>query len=194
MLRKLGCRVDVVGDGRQAIEANSGSPVLPRDYLSKPFKLAQILIMLERWSPKNNAASVSAATVATSLPTPEAEIPAVPLAAAPQRVAAEECLIDQRALDNIRALQIEGMPDMLGQIIQIYLSEAPNQLEGLAEAISGGDAPRIQEAAHSLKSSSANLGALQMADLCKTMENCGREGALAEVRQVSSSPWPKTRG
>ncbi len=238
MLRKLGCLVDVVGDGRQAIEAMSASPFdlifmdcqMPEldgyaatgeirssettnghekripivaltanalqgdrekclaagmdDYLSKPFKLDQILVVLERWLPKSDAAPVSTSVVESSLPSPEPEVTVVPVAAAPQGIEPEQCPIDQRALDNIRALQMEGLPDMLTQIIQIYLSEAPVLLERLAEGISADDAPGVRGAAHSLKSSSANLGALQISDFCKTLENRGREGSLAGAQPL----------
>jgi HPt (histidine-containing phosphotransfer) domain-containing protein len=37
---------------------------------------------------------------------------------------------------------------------------------------------RLQRAAHSLKSSSANLGAQNLSELCKELENMGRLGKL----------------
>jgi HPt (histidine-containing phosphotransfer) domain-containing protein len=43
------------------------------------------------------------------------------------------------------------------------------------------DADAIRQAAHSLKSSSANLGAVQLADLCKTLELCSREKKLSDT-------------
>jgi HPt (histidine-containing phosphotransfer) domain-containing protein len=48
------------------------------------------------------------------------------------------------------------------------------------------DADAIRQAAHSLKSSSANLGAVQLADLCKTLELCGREKQLQDSAALLS--------
>ena len=73
---------------------------------------------------------------------------------------------------------------MLTQIIQIYLSDVPSLLKKLDEGLAAGDASAVQKAAHTLKSSSANLGALQMADLCKTLEAGGREAALEKAPQL----------
>ena len=79
---------------------------------------------------------------------------------------------------------MDGAPDMLAQIIQIYLNDTPKLLGQLNESIAAGDAPGVQRAAHSLKSSSANLGALQLSDFCKTLETNGREAALEEAPQL----------
>jgi len=44
------------------------------------------------------------------------------------------------------------------------------------ESVKQGDGVALCEAAHGLKSSSANLGAIQLAAVCKELEDIGREG------------------
>ncbi len=227
MLSKLGCQVDIVADGRQAIEAVSASlydlvfmdcqmpeldgyeataairgternngveqaiPIIALtanalqgdrekclaagmdDYLSKPFKLDQLLERLERWLPDRRLAPGAGPAVGTSPPAPAADNGALQVA-----VAVEVAGLDQKALDNIRALQVAGAPDMLTQIIRIYLDDAPKLLQAIDQALADGDAHAAQKAAHSLKSSSANLGAMQLSGLCKDVEMSGRENAL----------------
>ena len=52
------------------------------------------------------------------------------------------------------------------------------QLASLRTAAQAGDAPRLREVAHSLKSASATLGATDFSELCRQLEMMGREGRL----------------
>jgi HPt (histidine-containing phosphotransfer) domain-containing protein len=74
-------------------------------------------------------------------------------------------------LENIRALQREGAPDLLTRVVQAYLSETPRSLEDLQEALGQGDLRALQRTTHNLKSSSANLGAVSVANLVKKLED-----------------------
>jgi HPt (histidine-containing phosphotransfer) domain-containing protein len=92
--------------------------------------------------------------------------------------------VDRQALDNIRALQREGTPNILSKAINRYLDYSPQLLQALRQATVQGDAPALQKAAHSLKSSSANLGALALAALCKDLEMMGRANTLENAVPV----------
>ena len=52
------------------------------------------------------------------------------------------------------------------------------------EGIAAGDAGVIRSIAHGLKSSSANLGALRLADICREMEASGRDNTLARTGEL----------
>jgi len=92
--------------------------------------------------------------------------------------AAEEAgpILNASALEHIRALQRPGAPSVLGRVITIYLESSPGLLQALHGAVSAGDAGALLDSAHSLKSSSANLGAMQLSNVCRELENLGREG------------------
>jgi HPt (histidine-containing phosphotransfer) domain-containing protein len=49
-------------------------------------------------------------------------------------------------------------------------------METIRHSITLGDAAAMQGAAHSLKSTSGNLGAVMLAELCKELEAIGRAG------------------
>ena len=71
---------------------------------------------------------------------------------------------------------------MLGKIIKIYLDSSPKLLRTLRDAVAQGEAgaaEAIRQAAHSLKSSSANLGAVAIVDLCRELEDLGRNNSTA---------------
>lgn len=76
-----------------------------------------------------------------------------------------------------------------------YLAEAPGQLADMETAAKGGDAAAIVRPAHTLKSSSAALGAMRLAALCRKIEFDGREGRVDElVPQVveARQVWDET--
>jgi HPt (histidine-containing phosphotransfer) domain-containing protein len=70
----------------------------------------------------------------------------------------------------------EGQPSVLQKVIRIYLETSPKLIETIRNSITLGDPEATQEAAHSLKSTSANLGAEMLAAFCKELETMGRAG------------------
>jgi len=86
--------------------------------------------------------------------------------------------IDQRALDGIRSLANDTAPDLLEQVIRLYLTSAHELLNQLRTGLQANDKDAVRVAAHTLKSSSANLGATALADMCKQLEHAARAGAL----------------
>lgn len=97
---------------------------------------------------------------------------------------ARTAVIDGQALDNIRVLQGEDNPAFLDKIIRTYLDHARQLLAALQEAVARSDALTLQKTAHSLKSSSAALGATTLAALCQDLEMLGRQQNLENVTTV----------
>jgi signal transduction histidine kinase/DNA-binding response OmpR family regulator/HPt (histidine-containing phosphotransfer) domain-containing protein len=129
------------------------------DYLSKPFTLAQLAKILGRWVPAGD--SVEPVTAQEPPPGDRAE---------PR--------LDPQALDAVRALQRPGAPDMVRRIVGLYLESAAKLVPALREAAASGEGPAVRAAAHSLKSASANVGAMRLSVLCKELEGLAREGSL----------------
>ncbi|MDD5285709.1 MAG: Hpt domain-containing protein [Desulfuromonadaceae bacterium] len=86
--------------------------------------------------------------------------------------------IDTGCLDAIRSLQRPGRPDILEKVIGQYFEDAAHQIEVMRTGYASGDAAAITGASHRIKSSSANLGALRLADLCMKLESICRDGLL----------------
>jgi len=87
-----------------------------------------------------------------------------------------EPVLEQETLERIRALQRPGKPNVLNKIINLYLENSPGLIETVRKSVEQEDGAALCEADHSLKSSSANLGAVNMAAVCKKLEEMGREG------------------
>ena len=89
-----------------------------------------------------------------------------------------ESPLDSMIIDQLRALQRPGDPDMLQELADIYVEDAAKAMRTLHEALNAGDARRVYETAHTLKSSSASLGARRLAAVFEKLERMGRTAAL----------------
>ena len=86
-------------------------------------------------------------------------------------------IIDQAAFNQFFD-SLGGDPDFLNELIQAYLDSSPRLFASMQQAIASGDALSLQRAAHSLKSGSANFGALAFAARCKELEDIGKARVL----------------
>lgn len=88
--------------------------------------------------------------------------------------------IDPQAIEELRAMNPDD-DSFLRELVQIYLEDSPQRIAEIDLSLEQADALRLTRAAHSLKGSSSNFGALQLRAVCETIEHLGRDGKLAEV-------------
>jgi two-component system sensor histidine kinase/response regulator len=75
--------------------------------------------------------------------------------------------IDMQVIQGLRDLGGDDEPELLAELIEIFLEDAPQRMKDITEGLAGGDIKRVERGAHTLKSSSANIGALGLSDLCR---------------------------
>jgi HPt (histidine-containing phosphotransfer) domain-containing protein len=79
------------------------------------------------------------------------------------------------------------------ELIQTYLADTPQQLEAMTVAVEAEDAAALVRPAHTLKSSSATVGATRLSSLARDLEMAGRSGSLdATARtglEVARAEW-----
>jgi two-component system, sensor histidine kinase and response regulator len=170
----------ITGDRERCLTAGMG------DYLSKPFVQDQLHAVLLRWLPQSTADTPpkperSTFDVRRPDPNPQALNLEPRTSNLPLGSYGEAPTIDPRAWDSIRSLQRPGQPDMLGKVIGKYLTSSQQLIETMRLAVPQGDAAALHRTAHSLKSSSATLGALRLSALCKEVEALGRANALEGI-------------
>jgi HPt (histidine-containing phosphotransfer) domain-containing protein len=86
--------------------------------------------------------------------------------------------MDQLDQDVLARLRKTRDQELLAKLTELFLEDAPYQLEALREAIRVGDAPRVERVAHTLKGSSGHLGALRMSTICVELQDVGHRGEL----------------
>lgn len=93
-------------------------------------------------------------------------------------------VIDRKALDALRALQRPGRPDVLTRIIDQFDLDAPRLIAGMHAAVAAGDADALKLASHTLKSSSANVGAHALSVRCREIEQLARAADVAAAASL----------
>jgi PAS domain S-box-containing protein len=149
----------LVGDAEQCLASGMD------DHLAKPYTRKQLGSMLARWLP------------ADCVETQEADDSG--LHDAPEALA-RDTMLDQAALDNIRAVDDED-GSVLAEVIQMYLDEVPGHVAGLQGAAAAKDGPALARNAHALKSASFNVGAKGIGELCRKIEKQGKAGELGDA-------------
>ncbi len=212
MLEKLGCRVDVAANGREALEmldllpydavlmdcrmpeldgyeatreirrSEQGTqrhvPVIAMtahamqgdrekclaagmdDYVTKPVSAAALRAALSQW--------VRAAVVE---PRDTAGRPAAPAKAPEGR--------DQEIMAAMRELAGGTDAAFVAELIATYLQTAHEHIAAMRKAAAAADGTAMMRAAHSLKGSSAQLGAHRLAEACQELEQRAAQGSLA---------------
>lgn len=92
-------------------------------------------------------------------------------------------VLDQSVLASLRELQDEGDPDIVAEVGGLFIKHSPEKVKAILEAAEKDDAKGLQLAAHSLKSSSAYIGAMRLSALAKDLEMMGRSGSLEGARE-----------
>ena len=86
--------------------------------------------------------------------------------------------LDPRTLDALRRLTPPGEPDVLAQVLQLFLDQAPLRLARLRSALAEGNVVEFQRAAHSLKGATGNIGARALHDAARRADESGKTGRL----------------
>lgn len=87
-------------------------------------------------------------------------------------------------LNAWRQLDPEGGAGFIKKLITIYLSSAPASQIRIEHAIQAADSDALVKAAHTLKSSAANIGAELLADICRQLEEYGDKNQLSGAAEL----------
>ena len=98
--------------------------------------------------------------------------------------APEEPALDHSVLEHLRSLQGEDEPHLLKELVEMFLEDTEDRLEKLREAVREEDLESLRHEAHSLRGSSANMGAPTMARISRELEQAGDSGNLGEASEL----------
>ena len=126
------------------------------DYLSKPFTIEQLRQRLEVWLNGEEQKDDGPS----------------------------EVILDQGALDTLRKLDQGSNSNVLEKVISLFIETSAELVDKLRTGAATGNAVEIENAAHTLKTSGANVGAMTLNALCKDLELMGREKNIESAAEL----------
>ncbi len=151
------------------------------DHLTKPYEIQELISAIERnLSVEKLEASKNA--------------PARKVKQSRQRVPSSstssgspsELVLDMKKIDNIKTLNQLSGKNILGNIINRYLDESQGTLAEIQRALTQDDWEDLRKSAHKLKSGSANLGGVTVAELCSLIEKAAKQSSVESAELVTS--------
>jgi two-component system sensor histidine kinase/response regulator len=97
------------------------------------------------------------------------------------RSAANKVTLDHSAIEAVRQLDPDGNDRLLSRLIALYRDDSSQLIADIDNGLKVGDSEAIARAAHTLKSSSANLGATSVAAIARQIEHAARGGDLEDM-------------
>ena len=157
----------LAGDREQCLAAGMN------DYLAKPINRAQL-----------SAALVRNVTLPVGQPK-DGEADAGTAHAGPRRNERRAALVfDPRVVESLPMVADGSKPEFADRVLDMFNESAGRLLTDIEQAAGKGDAAILQRAAHTLKSSSATVGALALSDQARQLE------ALLRAGEQPAADWP----
>ena len=132
-------------------------------FLAKPYTLAALHATLAPFLDRGEPVASAGTTTPAQAP-----------AAAPPAGA-----INCKTIDALRELDEDASAGLIAELVGSFIDNADQNLDRLAQAIQASDAKAVAQAAHSLKSSAANLGVDTLARHYREIESAARRGDLS---------------
>ncbi|MFC3681483.1 Hpt domain-containing protein [Bacterioplanoides pacificum] len=94
-----------------------------------------------------------------------------------------ESAADHFDLESFEMLK-DVMEDEFDDLIQVYIEDSDRRLPQLQQALTAADAAELRELAHSFKGASSNISAVTLTELCRQLEQAGRDEQLDGLEQT----------
>jgi HPt (histidine-containing phosphotransfer) domain-containing protein len=89
-------------------------------------------------------------------------------------------VLDEATLADVRA-SVADDAEFVADLVRTYLADGPAHLTAIADAVTAGDAAALVRPAHTLKSSSATIGAMRISARARRLEMAARTGAIDDA-------------
>lgn len=147
------------------------------DYISKPIRVAELIQTLEKCQPRPLHSKKGTEEQSNS----NSEL--LPISNSRQST------IDTKVLQDLQKMLGEDEPHAFAEVIESYIADMPKLMQAIQTAIDNADAEALRLSAHSLKSTSATIGAMTFSKLLKRIEEISKSGKTAEAAPILPELW-----
>jgi HPt (histidine-containing phosphotransfer) domain-containing protein len=99
---------------------------------------------------------------------------------------------DPSVLDELRRLA-DGRKELFTALLAAFEDETPALLLAMRSGVAEADAAKLRTAAHTLKGTAVNLGALRLAQLCAELETRARASRMDGAESLLAKLEPHVR-
>ena len=136
------------------------------DFVAKPIELRELTSKLKKWLPKEKIQKGAAA-----VETPDAgDVP----------------ILGFEGLDSDSAIKSIGSAALYNRIVEEYFRSGAEKYEGIKNAYDTDDIEDYTIRVHALKSSSRQIGAMDLGDMAEELENAGKAGDTETIHEKTS--------
>ena len=100
-------------------------------------------------------------------------------------------VLDPAVLETLRRLTPPGEPDVLTEVLRIFLDEGPARVARLRNAWTARNIEEVHRSAHSLKGSAGNIGARRLHAVCSQLDEIGDLDAAAALVAALDAEFDK---
>ena len=133
------------------------------DYMSKPYSEPQLVAALTQWL--GDAAQHPATEQSEFIPEEHSPM--------------QQSVLDSKTIDQYRV----GRPQLWARLVKTYLTHTPKTIADIVAVRDASQVPALRMATHSLKSSSANVGALRLAEIARHVEALAQPATFDQAIQ-----------
>jgi signal transduction histidine kinase/CheY-like chemotaxis protein/HPt (histidine-containing phosphotransfer) domain-containing protein len=195
-LERLGCTVDVVGDGRAAVAAceRAAYDAVLMDLQMPDLDGFEATALIRAGAGPSARAPILALTAATReqerqrcLAVGMNDVLRKPLRFGVLRDALERWTLHPGAappatpaaplsLESLRLVEREGAPGFVAEVVATFREQTRKRLAELSAAVAAGDLPGVERCAHQLRGSCGVVQAARLGALCADLEERARQG------------------
>jgi len=141
------------GDDDKELCSNAGMD----DYLSKPINMDDMEKMIVKWAAVNKSQTFEDNMKRKT-----------------ELKEKESLLINQSSIQRLMDIGKQTDPGFLQQVLDMFIKQAPADIENIREGFERGDFALMWKTAHKLKGTCLNIGAQRLSETCKEIERKGR--------------------
>ena len=166
------------------------------DYIGKPFARAELLARVRRLLERTYGVRVPAETRGLRAEIGHSASAPTALQEGAMRIAnasvADTATPPGESMDAVLDLpsvleRLDDDRDLLRELAQIFLEQAPAHLGQIQAAVRSGDAKTLRERAHALKGSAGTLAGSAVSKTAARLEQMGRDGDLNESQETCAT-------